>query len=92
VSAVAWEEPPRPVRTGRHDWHAIASDLRSKPGVWARVAELKTASSAAATASRITHGARPPFSPAGLFEAASRTVDGAFAVYARYVGEEGGAR
>ncbi len=87
MSGIVWEEPPGRVRRGHYDWRAIASDLRAHCGRWARVAEYDTPGSAAATASRISKGKRPPFGPAGTFEAASRKAGDGWAVYARYVGE-----
>lgn len=36
TSAVTWEDPPL---TTAYDWEAIAEDLRSNPGQWAKVFE-----------------------------------------------------
>lgn len=35
VRTVTWEEPPDPQR--RYDWSAIADELKSRPGEWAKV-------------------------------------------------------
>lgn len=44
---VTWETPP-PRQTERYDWTAIAEQLRSKPGAWAKIFENDRASLATA--------------------------------------------
>ncbi|MER7908250.1 hypothetical protein [Streptomyces sp. NPDC096068] len=65
---------------------AIAKELRARPGEWAHILTFDTVGSATATAYSIRKGARKAWAPAGSFEARSRTVDGEYRVYARYLG------
>jgi hypothetical protein len=75
----------RPVPTWR--WEAV--ELRTRPGVWALLAQRDSRSKATSLASAIRIGKLVSFSPQGLFEAEARTwPDGTHHVYARYVGEE----
>lgn len=80
MSVLAWEDPP----TGRNDWIAVMQELRTRPGVWALIAE----DGYTALATRIKSG-KIPGTREGEFEA--RTVgqrrDGTCEkIYARYVG------
>jgi hypothetical protein len=81
-----WEEPP--VTRGREprDWTAVLGRLKDRPGEWARVAETDTANNAAATAYSIRHGNYSGIRP-NQYDAVSRSVEGRFCVYARWVGE-----
>lgn len=95
---IIWEEPPPSARANyaspRPSW---VFDLRARPGHWARVREFpyqgdqyaKAAGAASALATRIRKGGAKYWQPAGSFEAVSRRADGAYRVYARYVGEGG---
>lgn len=94
MSVIRWEEPPPATYGGpgkgkpvvAHE--LIAIQLRRRPGVWALVLE---GGSHASAASLISHGRIRPYAPAGSFEAVARTVNGMQSIYARYVGEQGGA-
>jgi hypothetical protein len=92
VSAVIrWEDPPTPERHGgrggRHrDWAGIVTELRGRPGVWALVAVCPNAGSARGAADQLRNG-RGGFPLPCPLEAVSRTVDGEYRVYARYVGK-----
>lgn len=93
ATILRWEAPPedgrgtaaeRP-RSPRRDYAAIARKLRSRPGVWALVAECP-GRSGAVIARRMRHGLATGFRPIGAFEAEAREFHGGTRVYARYVG------
>lgn len=87
MSDIVWEEPP-PSRYGakRDGWNRIAAELRANPGRWARIRECETRGRASVWAQQVRQGQSSAWLPAGSFEAASRSVDGTYVVYARYVG------
>lgn len=62
-----------------------AAELRTRPNCWAILSRCETQLLAARIATKVRHGDIAAFRPAGTFEATSRTVDGEFRVYARYV-------
>jgi len=64
----------------------IAEQLRERPREWAHVLTYPTRESASTVAYSIRNGHRSAWAPAGAFEAKSRTVNGEYRVYARYVG------
>lgn len=76
------------VGNSRHPkWRWEALELRTRPGVWALLAQTDTRGKATSLASSIRIGKLVAFAPQGLFEAVSRTwPDGTHHVYARYVG------
>lgn len=79
------EAPPR-MRDS--DFHKkVAATLRSKPDTWMRVKVGTTGPAARSLSYQIKNGTLVAYRPHGFFEAVSRTVDGEFCVYARYVGE-----
>jgi len=88
MSGIRFEDPPgaRSAATGR-DWTAAAAVLRKEPRRWAIVAVCPNAVTAASTANNIRRGQVAAMRPVGAFEAVSRTVDGEYRVYARWVGE-----
>lgn len=65
---------------------AIVDQLRARPQEWAHIATRANISAAGELARRIKRGGTVAFQPASAFEAVSRTVDGEYRVYARYVG------
>jgi hypothetical protein len=70
----------------------VAASLKARPGEWLLVSAPDSRDTAYHTASYIRSAKRlPAYSPAGSFDAEIRTVDGATQVYARFVGESGGA-
>lgn len=91
--SIVWEDPPpapdREVPLTR--WREVAAMLRSHPKRWAIVQTCVTDNYATTLASRIRTGQKLAGFRRGHFEAKVRTVDGRHRVYARYVGEEGGA-
>lgn len=90
ADGIRWEEPSLPaVRNRRSAAQEVVAALKSNPGRWARLREYDHASynTAQAFASLIRLGRSPVYAPAGAFEARSVSVEGGYAVYARYVGE-----
>ncbi|MGW7435673.1 hypothetical protein [Streptomyces sp. NPDC054849] len=80
---------PLPQATTKGQWGinaAIADQLRTRPGQWAHIDSKGTRASAASTAYLVNNGRLGAYAPAGTFEAKSRTVDGEYRVYARYIG------
>jgi hypothetical protein len=66
----------------------VAADkLRERPGQWALVATYKSNNSARSTANLLKTGRYDGWGH-GEFETVSRAEDGAFNVYARYVGQQ----
>jgi hypothetical protein len=93
MTELKWEEPPhadqrRPGGAKRHA--EVAAQLKSRPGEWARVAAFDKDTRSRTYAHYIRRGGLAAYRPDGSFEAVSRTVDGEYRVYARYVGGEGG--
>ncbi len=91
VTAIEFQSLPQPRRrnnTPAMRFTAAAEMLRARPGQWARVQKRDKRAHAATAAYQINRGLLAAFRPAGSFEAASRTVDGEYLVYARYVGHE----
>lgn len=80
--SVTWETPPQR-KPNRVSWLVEAQQLRSRPGMWARIADRNTKHSARSMVWQIHTGALLAFRPAGDFEASAR--DGA--VWARYLGD-----
>lgn len=82
-----WSDPPTQTR-GRavsEKWQAVADELRSHPGQWAKIAENASPS----IASSINKGGYRSFRPKGSFQAVSRSDgENGFNVWAVYVGEQ----
>jgi hypothetical protein len=76
---------PRPTWPEQHK--LMAAELRSRPGEWNVVKATPSIATARNTAALIKSAGITAYSPAGAYEAAARTVDGAHRVYVRYVGE-----
>lgn len=92
MSNFRFEEPPpslnqRARQTSVH--MEAAKALRRQPNRWARIKTTATAQAARNAAHQIRNGRITAYNPPGHFEAVSRTVDGEFRVYARYVGGGG---
>lgn len=83
MSDLVWEEPPAAVlnRQRKTAYTEVAEQLRSRPGVWAKVPGERTKGTAAGLAQNIRRGVMKDF-PKGQFEAVH---DGA-QVYVRFVG------
>lgn len=94
MRVLRWEKPPPSAsehpRGGRaSQWDAVAAELRDMAGTWAVIYE-GSAARVAALVNNIRSGTLACFSPAGSFEAASRSAGPAcVTVYARFVGDEG---
>lgn len=85
---LTWEDPPAPHRRAEQVDHAeIARKLKARPGQWAIVRKYSNSRTAGATASSIRIGRVTAYLPVGDWEATSRTVDGEYRVYVRYVGK-----
>lgn len=86
MDELVWEEPPRVSRgQSRAAFLDIAEKLRANPGVWAMVAKFDRVGRAGSIAGHINRG-RYEGITAGEFEAVSRSVEGEYRVYARFVG------
>jgi hypothetical protein len=80
---------PLPDTAGRRNKHeAIAAELRARPGAWAHILTVAAQGTATSMAYMVRVARFKAYGPAGTFEARSRTIDGEFRVYARYVGKE----
>ena len=90
MSELKFEAPPsqRRITWGRH--HEVARKLKAKPGEWAVVGVYNASNTAASIARQVKRGVLTAYAPAGSFEAMSRTVDGEYRAYARYVGGKAG--
>lgn len=87
---IVFKDLPAPTRrsSGPSFDHADAvQKLKAQPSEWAVVQERNKRGDAATAAYQIRKGILAAFRPAGSFEAKSRTEDGKFRVYARYIGE-----
>lgn len=97
AGVVRWEDPPaahsaagKPKHPRRTDkWRTVATELRRRPGEWAVLLEAERFGNGGGIAGQIKAGALIAFRPAGAFDATTRTVDGLYTVYARYVGDPG---
>jgi hypothetical protein len=87
-NGIVWEDPPPPERA-INEWAAIGEQLKSRPGEWARVTTRPKAHDARMVASRINNDGYARLRTLGRFEAAARRLGEKWAVYARYVGEDG---
>jgi hypothetical protein len=89
MTELKFEDPPRRV-SGRH-WgrhRLLASEMKARPMEWALVGKYGSSDSAASMARNIKLGKLEAYTPAGAFQATSRTVDGEPRVYVRFVGEK----
>ncbi|MFJ9644988.1 hypothetical protein [Streptomyces sp. NPDC101206] len=85
---ITFEPLPRATQKGQWGINAvIAAHLRHRPGEWAHIDNKATRASAASTAYLIRTGGLRAYTPTGHYEATSRTVDGEYRVYARYIGQ-----
>lgn len=89
MTGIVWEEPPPPKPGPKPRHEAIAAELRSNPGKWAKVAVASPG-----MASTIKSGRMIAYQPQGAFEAVARNyrsadghVRGVADIYARYIGE-----
>ncbi|MHA4776033.1 hypothetical protein L1085_016175 [Streptomyces sp. MSC1_001] len=64
-----------------------AAQLRERPGEWAHIFSMGSVTSATSRAYDIQNGRIAAYRPPGAFEARSRTADGTYRVYARYIGD-----
>ena len=86
MEGLVWEDPPLENRGGGVNHQHVAQQLRTNPGAWARVSTYATAASAGAMAQSVRRALLTAYQPEGAYEAVSRTVEGKYYVYARYVG------
>lgn len=82
-----WEAPPKASGRPHHRYAPMARKLRQRPGQWAMIRTCPSAAVARNRASAIRRGEIPAFLPKGTFEALHREVNGAWVVYARFVGK-----
>ncbi|MFJ4828434.1 hypothetical protein ACIP79_00610 [Streptomyces sp. NPDC088747] len=86
---VRFEDPPAPRRgVPRADHKAAAEELRGLPGMWGFVTAYQAQSAAAQAASNIRNGDAQAYQPKGAFDATSRTVNGEYRLYVKFIGEE----
>lgn len=83
---IQWGLPPAPGRTKR-DWATIVQALKGRPGEWARIETCSSQAAAGALAQQVRRSQPVPLRD-GRYEAVARSVDGSYAVFARYVGGE----
>jgi len=96
AGVLRWEDPPRPHRLTHRPrqrpqyerWELVAAQLRARPGEWGVVSDL--VGKGGGIAGQIKAGSITAFRPARTFEATTRTGEGRYTVYARYVGEPAG--
>ncbi|MER6575763.1 hypothetical protein [Nonomuraea sp. NPDC001023] len=90
---IRFEDPPPATRRGAKarsfDYEQIAATLCARPGEWAFIGATATPTRAGGTAQRIRDGLVEALAAHGEFDAVSRTVDGEYRVYARFLGEAG---
>lgn len=98
MGPIRWEDPPprnRVAGPGRskgfaqRNWEVIGEALTRRPGEWAVIVTVPTASTAGTIALAIRRGRYTRMGP-GPFEAVGRLVDGEHRVYARFVGGDAG--
>ncbi|MFB4265391.1 hypothetical protein [Nonomuraea sp. GTA35] len=90
---IRFENPPpvvtRWAKSVALDYEQIAEVLVAHPGEWAFVGVTATPTRAGGAAQRIRDGVVEALAIHGQFDAASRTVDGEYRVYAKFLGEAG---
>ncbi|MEU3851785.1 hypothetical protein [Streptomyces sp. NPDC029554] len=88
MSTLRFENPPADGRRNGSYPSAgeVAAALKARPGQWAVVRTVPARTTAATSAYNIRVAKSAAYAPAGSFEAVSRSVDGEYRVYARYVG------
>lgn len=80
---IEWSEPPdNPRALGNTKYGAVAAQLKSRPGEWAKIADFTSPQSARNFAGNLRRGLGV-WSPKGHFEAVAREGK----VWARYVGD-----
>lgn len=87
MSDFRYEDPPPARRGPTRARTAEARKLKERPGTWGLIGTYKSRTSAASMATCIRTGRTSTWRPAGDFEAVSRSVDGEYRVYARYMGD-----
>lgn len=88
-STIEWKspDPERPNGNIHAVDHArVALKLCAAPGRWARIKAYRNAATATSIAWQIRNGALVAYAPKGTYEATRRSEEGAYWVYARYVG------
>lgn len=88
--SIVFGDPPRPTKPGGSvgNWDAIATELIDRPKEWAMVVVRPSRTSAANTARNVRSQMYAPLRDrGGRFESISRTVDGEYRVYARFMPE-----
>lgn len=85
---VTWEDPPLTARGGSANSNhgAIAKALKDNPGAWARIGTYASPGSCGSMVVYVKKGLAKAYEPAGTFEAVSRSMDGQYHLFARYVG------
>ncbi|MFI7114027.1 hypothetical protein ACIBK9_47455 [Nonomuraea sp. NPDC050227] len=90
---IRFEDPPRSTRRWAKalpfDYEQVAVTLCARPGEWAFIGATATPTRAGGVAQRIRDGVVEALAAHGEFDAVSRTVDGEYRVYARFLGEAG---
>ena len=83
-SQIVWEKP-----SVRINHAVVASQLRLRPGVWARIDRPYSDKSAKNMAARIKTGDLAMYRPGGAFDAKVRKVRDSSFLFVRYVGMGG---
>ncbi len=82
---LVWEDPPETsFRHAETPWMTRLEPLVARPMTWARICTCKRADLSASTAGYLRRVRSPK--PPGRWEFCSRTKDGHYYVYARYLG------
>lgn len=92
-AVIRWEDPP-PSKNASHKsgrpagsaWDGVASELRAERGRWG-VVYVGDKLTALNVRKSISEGRTACFRPIGDFEACLRSIDGAYALYARFLGD-----
>lgn len=84
------DELPEPANRAVVDHVEVAAALKKRPGEWAQVGRYASAGSAGSIAQSVRTGKIKAYAT-GVWEARSRTVEGAPWLFVRYVGPSDGA-
>lgn len=88
---VRWEDPPSANRSAnrrKRQWEPRLLPLMEQPKRWAVVRTYPTAKQAYDAVGNLRGAGYRRYLPSGRWEFTSRTVDGEYRLYARYLGPE----
>jgi hypothetical protein len=88
TTTIEWIDPPKRCRGAYiRNYGRFITELKHKPGEWARVDNQPERGSMATNAYAIKQGRIKSFGPAGTFDAVSRKEeDGTHSLYVKYLG------